>query len=397
VTLYFPHRDRPVLVRERRFVPKQDQPPEVVLLGELVRGPEAEQARPLVEGEAVPEAWLSMAGAEGGVLEVVIHPEAAAALAQLGAPGVYAIVNTLAGLDRVRRVKFHVTGAAGPVRAGGVDITQPLAPEWSMVELVSPPTVPGDCRSVAPAGEAIAYLREATSIVFIPYGEGLNRGAWIRDESEVAGLVAVLAGAEVAPPAEARGLLPDVTLLLYTPSGIWPVDWISGTAYFRLWHDSRSTVLRAEADCVPLVAEAANRALAAGCPVSAVVHRFPDVAIGRQRGRVWAIDGGRVWKVGETVKVLWRVLGGDGSAEVTASFWGWTPVASIGATEADEPVEERQESGGFIRLSGPVQDPDPLPTLRTYASNVRIPRPGCWTLTFRSGDVEEQITVSVRP
>lgn len=375
VTLYFPHRSRPVLVEERRQVVRRGEQPEWVVIKELLRGPQSPDARPALDLSA-DAARIEIAGAKvmDGNLDLLLSSRAGEALRRAGALGVFAVVNTLATIPRVQRVRFAVEGSNGPYMVEEVDVNQRLEPLWRLVELV-PPTVPGDCRTPAPVSERFDYLSRVTAVHVVQAGvAGSHR---IADPLLAAAVQAAIAGAQTRPAGEAPHPDPDVELLLTAEGQTWRVLWQSGTFYFVLMHPSEGEVaLKAEYDCLPLVAQAVNEALAGGCEVSSIVRPFPDVAMGRTgTSPVWAIDSGSIWRAGEKRKVIWRVWGGTGPLELQI-------VRSDGS--AVEPLSlSNSEGEGSHGLSD-------------FGSLISIPEPGCWTMTARRGQVAGGITVNVR-
>lgn len=131
VRLYFPHRTDPVLVLEEREVERVGDQPEWVALTELFAGPRSEQARLVL-----PPEWKEQFSAPkvfDGDLQLFIGREAGEALQRAGVLAVYAIVNTLAQGERVKRVRFVLDRAGGSLVVDGVDITQPILPRSDLV------------------------------------------------------------------------------------------------------------------------------------------------------------------------------------------------------------------------------------------------------------------------
>jgi spore germination protein GerM len=135
VTLYFPHRSRPVLVREVRQVERRGEQPEWLAVQQLLAGPRSPEARPLfaVITREAPVA-ISVKVIAGNVTLLLTRP-AAAALAEGGdLLPIYALVNTLGSYPQVESVSFRLEGQAeGPVIAG-TDLSRPMKPRWDLVE-----------------------------------------------------------------------------------------------------------------------------------------------------------------------------------------------------------------------------------------------------------------------
>lgn len=137
--LYFPHRTRPVLVREVRSVSRAGEQPEWVLFRELLRGPESAAARPLPippadPGSGRPPLLLGVKVLEGNLL-LLLSRQAAEMLARSGTElDVYAIVNTAFTNPRVTAVRLQPETGTGPLTVAGIDITRDLTPRWDLVD-----------------------------------------------------------------------------------------------------------------------------------------------------------------------------------------------------------------------------------------------------------------------
>jgi hypothetical protein len=138
LVLYFPHRDRPLLVQEVRRTAHRGEQPEVLVLRELLRGPTVPAAGPvlIIDPSQAEHPLDTFGGAKvvDGTITLLVRPDVAAALRAQGPLAVWALVNSLAGPGRVERVAFRVDDHHGPYLIGDVDIQQPLSPRWDLVD-----------------------------------------------------------------------------------------------------------------------------------------------------------------------------------------------------------------------------------------------------------------------
>lgn len=141
VVLYFPHKSRPVLVREVRRAERHGEQPEFFALRLLLQGPESAEARPVFAGGAelglggTPDQVAIGAKVLEGDVNLLLTSAAGAALAQAqDRLAIYAIVDTLAAFPRVKSVRFLVEGQPpAPLLVDGLDLSQPLTPRWDII------------------------------------------------------------------------------------------------------------------------------------------------------------------------------------------------------------------------------------------------------------------------
>lgn len=135
IVLYFPHRSQPVLIQEKRTVWRQGEQPELVVLQELVQGPIAPEARAILDlpAELVGSELLGFKVIDGS-LGLFVGPTVLEALQRSGEMGIYAVVNSLAQIERVKTVHFLLQGDAEPFLVGSLDIKQRLSPRWDLVQ-----------------------------------------------------------------------------------------------------------------------------------------------------------------------------------------------------------------------------------------------------------------------
>lgn len=140
VVLYFPHRSRPVLLREVRQAERRGEQPEWFALQQLLLGPALPEGRPVLPGLSLPgtQAGASQLAIAAKVFEgdvnLLLTRSAADALVQgKDLLPVYALVNTLCSFPRVTAVHFSVEGQREPLKVAGVDLSQPLQPRWDLV------------------------------------------------------------------------------------------------------------------------------------------------------------------------------------------------------------------------------------------------------------------------
>ncbi len=138
VTLYFPHRTQPVLVKETRHAERSGEQPERFALRQLLTGPQSPDARPVLAG-----AEFNGSGNPGAIAAKVLEGDVVlvltrAAAERLAAGGdltaVYALVNTLAAFPRVNTVRLVAEGGTEPLLVAGVNVSLALSPRWELVQ-----------------------------------------------------------------------------------------------------------------------------------------------------------------------------------------------------------------------------------------------------------------------
>lgn len=172
---------------------------------------------------------------------------------------------------------------------------------------------------------------------------------------------------------------PDVRLVLHqkVSGAVITVQWRSGTVWFRVVPNDgvhAPVALRVPNECVPPVAQAVNTAMAGDCKVSPIVHSFADVGMGRHDGAVWAADNGQLWRAGDTIKVVWRIASPQGE-----------PVFTLKSADgrSGDPIHPGLHTGNTTQ------------TLAEYGGNLKVPDPGCWTISVKAGSATGAITVRV--
>lgn len=135
VVLYFPHRTRPILVREVREAERRGEQPEWFALQQLLAGPHSPEARP-VFGEVSPEnqVFIGSKVIEGDLTLILTRPGADALAGAGDLLSVYALVDTLGSFPRVKSVHFSVEGQPESLRVSGIDLSQPMKPRWDLVD-----------------------------------------------------------------------------------------------------------------------------------------------------------------------------------------------------------------------------------------------------------------------
>lgn len=140
VTLYFPHRTQPVLVKEIRHAERSGEQPERFALRQLLTGPQSPDARPVLAGAEFDGSGSGNQGAiaakvlEGDVVLVLTRAAAERLAAGGDLTAVYALVNTLAAFPRVNTVRLVTEGGTEPLLVAGVNVSLALSPRWELVQ-----------------------------------------------------------------------------------------------------------------------------------------------------------------------------------------------------------------------------------------------------------------------
>lgn len=133
VTLYFGDRQAMYLVPEEREVVKGNRTLEEVVVAELIKGPQnPELVKTIPEGTKL----LSVKVVDG--IAYVNFSKEFQTRHWGGSTGetftIFSVVNSLARLDGIEKVQFLLEGEKMETLAGHMETTEPIAPQWNMVQ-----------------------------------------------------------------------------------------------------------------------------------------------------------------------------------------------------------------------------------------------------------------------
>lgn len=133
ITLFFANEEADMLVKEEREVETGERDIKVVALEELIKGPADDRlGRTVPQDVRVLEVTLENGTAVANFSEELRSSHWGGSTGEILT--VYSIVNTLASLPQVERVKFLIEGEEVDTLVGHMELTDPLDPDWGLVD-----------------------------------------------------------------------------------------------------------------------------------------------------------------------------------------------------------------------------------------------------------------------